>query len=226
MLNLAAVALAPVLICALYIFIRDKYEKEPIGLLVTGVLYGAFATVPIVHTQNFVTLFEPSGIWILETFYLTFIVASLVEEGIKYVILFFLVWHNRNFNEPFDGIVYSAFIALGFAAAENFLYVFNPDLGGMQTGIARAFFSVPGHALFGVAMGYYFALMKYEPENHLKLLALSFFVPWLLHGTYNFILHMRMPYMMALFAIFVAYLWVVNFKRMRIHLADSPFRTG
>ena len=224
LLKLAALALSPIFICAIYIFIRDKYEKEPVKLLFTGVLYGAFITAPIVHTQNFVTLFIPNAGWLMETFYLTFIVAALVEEGYKFLLLFFLVWRNRNFNERFDGIVYGAFISLGFAGIENVLYVFNPELGGVETGLMRAVFSVPGHAIFGIMMGYYFALMKFEPQRRFRLLLLAYFVPWALHGTFNFILMSSMSYMMVLFVLFTGYLWVVSFRKMKTHIENSPFK--
>ncbi len=224
MLNLISVAIAPVLIFAIYIYIRDKYEKEPLKLLMTGVLYGVFITVPIVHTENFVTLFIPNAGVTMEAFYLAFIVAALVEEGFKFLILFFLVWKNDNFNERFDGIVYAVFISLGFAGLENIMYVLNPEIGGMRTAISRAIFSVPGHGLFGVAMGYYFALIKFVPENRFKLTLCAFFVPWALHGIYNFILLLNIPYFMFIFVPFVAYLWVVGFKKMKYHIEDSPFK--
>ncbi len=217
-------AVAPTLVCAFYIYIRDKYEKEPLRLLTLGLLYGVIITVPIVHTENFVTLFIPNGGVLMEAFYVSFAVAGFVEEAFKYAVLFFLVWRNDNFNERFDGIVYSVFISLGFAGLENIMYVLNPELGGMNTAFMRAIFSVPGHALFGVAMGYYFALTKFEPEHKVKLSFYAFFVPWLLHGIYDFILLSGMKYMMFVFVPFVVYLWVNGFRKMKAHLQNSPFK--
>ncbi len=226
-MKLFSLALAPTLIILFYIFIRDKYEREPIQLLFTGVLYGALITVPISNTEHFVTRFIPqhSGL-VMEAFYLSFFVASLVEEAYKYIILFFLVWRNRNFNERFDGIVYSVFISLGFAGIENILYVFNPALGGTTTAIARAIFSVPGHALFGVAMGYYFALAKFEKEHSAKLIVYAFWVPFLLHGVYDFILMAKKQYLMALFLPFVVYLWTTGLRKIKRHIESSPFKTA
>ncbi len=224
MAELTAVAIAPVLICAIYIFIRDKYEKEPIRLLILGVLFGALMTVPIIHTENFVTLYVPNRGFFAEIFFLTFIVAALVEEFYKFIVLFFLVWRNHNFNERFDGIVYGAFISLGFAGLENIMYVFNPTLGGLSTGFSRAIFSVPGHAIFGITMGYYFSMIKFEPEKKALYTFLSFFVPWFLHGTYNFILMSEIPYMMIVFVGFVGLLWILGFRKMKKHIERSPFK--
>ncbi len=225
LVELFSVALAPTLICAFYVFIRDKYEREPFQLLLTGLVFGALIIAPIVQTENFVTLFMPMGGQMTEAFYISFFVAGLVEEFFKYIVLFFLIWRNNNFNERFDGIVYSVFISLGFAGVENFLYVYNPTFGGMETGLLRGIFSVPGHALFGVAMGYYFALAKFEPHKRVRLTLLAFIVPWLLHGIYDFILLSEMHFMMIAFVLFVAYLWVDGFQKMKRHLLNSPFKT-
>ena len=223
-MQLFSLALAPVFITAFYIFIRDKYEKEPIGLLVTGLVYGVFILVPIVQTEKLLLLFNPAAGIMAEAFFCAFIVAALTEEFYKYIVLFFLIWRNDNLNERFDGIVYAVFISLGFAGAENLLYCINPSFGGVSTALSRALFAVPGHALFGVAMGYYFAIARFEPEHRSKHLILAFFVPYLLHGVYNFILMSNMPYLMLVFCVFIAYLWTSGFEKMRKHIQASPFK--
>lgn len=224
MSRLLPLALAPTFIAEFYIYIRDKYEKEPIELLVTGLVYGVFILVPVVHTENLMLLLAPdAGVW-AEAAFSAFAVASLVEEGWKYIILSALIWRNDNFNEPFDGIVYAVFISLGFAGIENVLYVFNPSVGGFSTAVSRAFFSVPGHALFGVAMGYYFAVARFEPWHKRKCIAYAFVVPFLLHGVYDFILMSDMPYLMPVFGAFTIYLWTAGFRKMKKHIQASPFR--
>ena len=225
-MQLFSLALAPMLIVALYIYIRDKYEKEPIRLLATGLVYGAFILVPIVQTQRLLLLFTPNTGAVAKALFCSFMVAALAEEFFKYIVLFFLVWRNDNFNERFDGIVYAAFISLGFAGVENLLYVYNPSIGGVSTAMSRAIFAVPGHALFGIAMGYYFAIARFEQWNRKKHLVLAFFVPFLLHGTYNFILMSDMPYLMAIFCVFIAYLWASGLKKMKEHIQASPFKRG
>lgn len=221
---LFAAAIAPVLICAFYIYIRDKYEKEPVRLLFVGCIFGIVATFPIIQAENIVTAFMPIGGMLFEAFYISFIVASLVEEGFKFVILYCLTWHNKNLNERFDGIVYAVFISLGFAGFENILYVFNPDLGGMSTALSRAIFSVPGHGFFGVIMGYYFAMAKFEPENKAKYMFLGFIVAWFIHGLYDFILLSNMPYVMFVFIPFIVFMWINGFNKMKKHILRSPFK--
>ncbi|NLK21669.1 MAG: PrsW family intramembrane metalloprotease [Epulopiscium sp.] len=219
-MNLLQVATAPVIIASVYIYIRDKYEKEPIKLLILGILFGLIIAAPIMEVEAFLSMFTPGTGGVLEAAYTSFVVASGTEEVFKFIVLYFLIWKNENFNEKFDGIVYAVFISLGFAGIENILYVFNPHLGGYQTAIARAVFSVPGHALFGVAMGYYYSIAKFEKHTLLK----SFFVPWLLHGIYDFILIAKIPSLMLFFIPFVLYLWVQGMRKIKKHIQSSPFK--
>lgn len=224
MSNLFVAALSPALACLFYIYIRDKYEKEPVRLLVTGTVFGIFITFPIIQAENMVTALLPICGKLAEAFYISFFVAGFVEEAFKFVVLYFLTWRDKNLNEPMDGIVYSVFISLGFAGLENILYVFNPELGGMSTALLRAVFSVPSHGFFGITMGYYFAMAKFEPHNRTKNLAKAFFVTWFIHGVFDFILLADLKYYMLLFLPFVAYMWLNGFRKIKSHLEKSPFK--
>ena len=63
----------------------------------------------------------------------------------------------------YDIVVYAVFVALGFAAFENILYVF--DLQSIQVGIFRGLLAIPGHVCDGIAMGYYLSLAKYHEQK-------------------------------------------------------------
>ena len=217
-------AIAPTLACLCYIYIRDKYEKEPYRLLVLGLLVGAIITAPIIEVEAIIVSWMPVLGVKGEALYISFLVASLVEEGFKLLVLWLLVWRERNFNEKFDGIVYAVFISLGFAGVENVLYVVSPELGGLQTALSRAIYSVPSHGFFGVSMGYYLAMLRFEPEHKLRYALSAFIVPFLLHGVFDFILLAEIPHFMLLFLPFVAWMWWGGLKKMRKHLARSPFK--
>lgn len=228
--TLITVAIAPILTCLFYIYIRDRYESEPIKLLLTGVLLGLLITFPIIYTQNFVTFstkYLNLTTVLQKNLYQSFVVAGFVEEFFKFLVLYFLVWKNKNFNEPFDGIVYSVFISLGFSASENILYVLNDNLGGIQTGIARGIFSVPAHGFFAVSMGYHFAMSKFKSDSKSQkrlFLANSLLVPITLHGLYNFILLTNNPYWFAVFIIFMAILWLNGLHKIKTYVELSPFK--
>lgn len=217
--GLLEAAAAPAVIGVFYMYIRDKYEKEPYAMLFLGLLYGVYATFVIWAVGMF---FERAFPHTETPLYSAFFSSAGIEEGIKFLFLYFLVWKNKNFNEPFDGMVYAVFIALGFALLENIIYVLHKDLGGYETALVRAVFSVPGHGLFGVEMGYYFALAKYNQKK--KYLWLALVVPYLLHGIYNYILFLDRRILWMPFLAFVVFLWILGLKRMKILLQNSPFR--
>ena len=133
----------------------------------------------------------------------SFAVAALCEELVKYFFLRRTTWRSAAFDFQFDGIVYGVSVSLGFAALENVLYVLQ---SGMSTALLRAVTSVPGHAIFGVFMGYFYGYAKRaevmgNASEARDYLALSVLVPLLLHGVYDFIA----------FSMEIAELWIVPF---------------
>jgi len=224
MVKLGALAVAPVIICLAYIYIRDKYEKEPWRLLVVGLITGGLMTFPIMQAGGAVMALMPVTGHMGEALFSSFAVAAFVEEGFKFIALFFLIWRSRQHNEPMDGIVYAVFVSLGFAAAENWLYVFSPHLGGLQTAVMRAAISVPSHGFFGIIMGYHFALAKFEPQKKARHMAAAFFAPLMAHGAYNTILLSGHAYYIVVFIPFLVLMWRGGFRKIKAHLAASPFK--
>jgi RsiW-degrading membrane proteinase PrsW (M82 family) len=90
--------------------------------------------------------------------------------------------------------------------------------------VLRAVFSVPGHALFGVFMGYYFTMAKFNPNRRKFYILLAFTGAWLLHGVYNFILLSGSNYYMAIFVLFSYVMWRGGLRKIKTHLNNSPFK--
>ena len=233
---LLVAALLPAIVLMVYVYRKDSVEQEPIGLIGRLLLLGAVAGPLAAITENlFFALFEsvlPAGTLLIFCEY--FIGVALVEEGFKYLFLN-TTWKNPAFNYVFDGIVYAVTVALGFAALENVLYVFD---GGIEVAIARAIFAVPGHAADGVVMGCFYGLArKFAAEGFngkartYRLLALV--LPVLEHGIYDFSLSMESE-MLAMFGLGIELVFIaigmVLVNRMSKHdqaigaqsMADSP----
>lgn len=125
---LLLLSILPVAILLVYIYRQDKYEKEPIGLLIKAFI-GGMVAIPL----DLLLVSLVNSVFYSETvFHSAFIEAGFCEELSKFIILFLAIWWNRNFNEYMDGIVYAAFVGLGFACVENIMYV---TQGGIGTGI-------------------------------------------------------------------------------------------
>lgn len=209
---LLIIALAPVLIFLTYIYAKDKIEKEPFKLLAKAVLAGILITIPIVFVELFFTSLFHSSSKAVAAFYDAFVVAAFSEELFKFLALYILIWKNKEFDERFDGIVYAVFISLGFAAAENVLYVFEY---GQTTGYTRALTAVPAHAIFGILMGFYFSLAKFESQKTTLNLFKALAIPILFHGIYDFILMVDEPLILLGFVPFVIFLWILGFKKIK-----------
>ena len=223
-MTLLIASITPVLIFLYLIFKKDKY-KEPIGLL-AKCFFGGFLSIIIALIidvpMNYVgTVFQSP---LFKSFYDAFFVAAIPEEFAKFIVLYWIIWESKFFDEHYDGIIFAVFVSLGFALVENILYV----------GIAfmRAILAVPGHGLFAVAMGYFLSLAKFNKQNDLqKYLVLSLVVPMGLHGTYDFLLMYSSNLskadtgvtviLLIIFTGFIIFLWRYGIKKIKILVAKD-----
>ncbi|MBK8611049.1 MAG: PrsW family intramembrane metalloprotease [Chitinophagaceae bacterium] len=186
-MGLLALAIAPGLAICIFVYLKDKYNKEPLGLLLLSFFMGVLSIIPAIIIQ--ISLTKPierlmgEGVWYTAVY--SFLIIALSEEGSKFLALRFVPYRRRAFDDPFDGIVYAVMVGMGFATLENIGYVLQNGLG---TGILRMFLSVPAHATFAVLMGYHVGLAKFDPANRRKYMVLAIFWPVLFHGTFDFFL--------------------------------------
>ena len=179
-------AILPVIVLSVYIYHKDKYEKEPFSMLMLAFFLGMLA-IPM----DLIVVGIINAVWEGSTvFYSAFLEAGIPEEFCKWTLFMLVIWRNKNFDEFFDGIVYAAFISLGFACIENIMYVFGADdiSDAIHTGVLRALLSVPGHFLFAVIMGYFLGMAKFKPEQRSKYLILSMLCPMLAHGIFDYLI--------------------------------------
>ncbi len=219
--TLLFISLAPVFIIAFYIYSRDRYEKEPLSVLIKALFIGVLCVLPVLLIEGVLTKLYIGPEGISEAAYTAFVVAGLTEEGIKFLALYLFFWKNKNFNEKFDAIVYAVFISLGFAAIENVLYVFQ---GGYSVGLVRAVTAVPAHALFGIMMGYNFGLARFNREYKGINLFAAFAIPFISHGAYDFLLLGNSQLLMLVFVPVFVFYWITGFRKMKKLSNDSVFR--
>ncbi len=224
-----AAALLPAIILMIYIYRRDRIEKEPAGLLfgliVLGMLAGIISIVIETVGTKILNLSQLSPDSPSYAIVMAFLVVAAVEEGAKYVLLKARTWSNPNFNFRFDAIVYSVFVSLGFAAFENVLYI-------MQYGISvapvRAILSIPGHMSFAVIMGTFLGRAKLferygDEKSASRNRTCAYVFAVLLHGFFDACLMIGSPLAMILFIVFVIGLYIGVFRLVRRESAtDSP----
>tara|TARA_B110001454_G_C12715558_1_gene432433 strand:+ start:2380 stop:3054 length:675 start_codon:yes stop_codon:yes gene_type:complete len=186
-MDLLLLAISPAIIIILYIYFKDKFEKEPIHFLVKNFLLGATVSVLITlafggFASKLIPLVDESSVF--QQFLKAFIVVALVEEFSKYLVIRYYSQRSKEYNEPFDGVVYAVLVSMGFATLENVLYVFQY---GVSTGVLRAFTAVPAHATFAILMGYFMGKAKFS-KNRIVLNLMGLFFATLFHGAYDFFL--------------------------------------
>lgn len=180
-------SLAPVVFLMLYIYGKDKCQKEPFGQLIKALIGGVLAGIADVILLSVLGFAEVKTFSsdLAQAFYQSFCQAAMPEEFCKLLFLYWFIWKIPSFDEYYDGIEYAAFVGLGFAGLENILYVFQ---GGLGVAVSRAIFAVPAHFFFAIIMGYFFAFAKFRPWKKKEYLLLAYICPVIMHGIYDFIL--------------------------------------
>jgi RsiW-degrading membrane proteinase PrsW (M82 family) len=220
MLGIVTAGIAPGLALLSYFYLKDQYESEPFSIVFKTFIAGALLVFPIMFIQY---VLDAENV-LQGLFFEPFLASGFLEEFFKWFILYYTVYQHVSFDEPYDGIVYGASVSLGFASIENIFYLF---ANGLEYAIGRALLPVSSHALFGVIMGYYMGKSKFSAGSPHKWLLLSLFVPFLLHGSYNYILMTSEDWLVPMipFMIFLWYLGLKKVKKAR-KLSDQHFESN
>ncbi len=184
-----ALAIIPGLLLIIYVYKKDKVEKEPLGLIIRILIYGVISCIAAGFLEQLESNFLPqypqgSVQYAVQT---SFCMAALVEETVKFLAMRLGSWRYQGFNYRFDGIVYGVSAAVGFAVYENVMYV---AMYGLQTAIVRAFTAIPLHAFCGVFMGVMYSYSKKasilgQGGKCVMYTIFALLLPMLIHGTYD-----------------------------------------
>jgi protease PrsW len=228
MVGVLVVAIAPAVALFLFFYLRDKYRREPIGVMLVTFILGAASLAPAAITSlslQKLTGWRSSTPNLLHAFLGAMVIVGLVEEGAKFLVVRFYAYHRPEFDEPYDGIMYSVTAALGFATLENILYV---SSNGAGTGVMRALLAMPSHAFDGVLMGYFLGEAKFARNDRVGnwLSALGFGLAVVAHGLYDFIVFAldKAPLMLLSLITMAVLFWVIFFKATRKLSEQSPFK--
>lgn len=223
MTSVFLVALASVLPGLLWVwfFYRyDRYEPEPKRLIYRTFVYGILAVLPAALLETPVRPFleRPMSLWGM--FLVAFLGIGLVEEATKVFAVYRSVYHNPEFDEVLDGIIYAATAGLGFAALETFLYI---NRFGLGVAPARALLTTLAHASFTGLAGYHLGLAKLGPvERSRARIVRGILIAAFLHGLYDFLILSRLAPLGALGV--VAYSYASLATRIRQARRVSRYR--
>ena len=181
---LVTLSISPGIFIMVTIYNLDEYDKEPLWLLALAFIFGAinlhldidildFLFSLITAENDFIRIGEEA------------LSVGFTEELLKFIVVMLIIYPNKNFDEPFDGIVYSVFVGMGFATAENMTFVLQ---GGAGLAVMRMLSAIPAHFVFAVIMGYYLGKAKSSKNSQFLFIGLSLLIPVLIHSLYDYFL--------------------------------------
>lgn len=117
-------AVVPIVIYLIVLRWLDKYDREPLNLVIYHFLWGmigaAFFTILLgLYVDHFI--YEKISDEYIIVFLSGSFTAPVIEESVKGIFLIF-TFTKLKFDNLTDGIVYGGSIGLGFGLTENFLY--------------------------------------------------------------------------------------------------------
>jgi RsiW-degrading membrane proteinase PrsW (M82 family) len=216
-LILIGLAYAPGAFWLWYFYSKD-IEPEPLSVIRNCFLAGMAAIVPAIILEQ---SFKSGG-----PVFISVIVAPVVEECLKFSACFFVAYRGKDFDEPMDGIICAVAVALGFASLENIFYLYEAYQKGLATlptvTILRAFFSVPGHALFSIMWGYALGRAKFT-DHHAgnRLIVEGLGLGIATHAVFNMIALLA-PFWGLGMLIFIPVVWGLAHRKIAEAVELSP----
>jgi protease PrsW len=172
-------ALLPSLLWLLFFLKRDP-NPEPHFMIIKVFLIGILMVVPAVFAQIILKSIWPGLI-------ISLILASFVEELMKYLAARWGALKSNAFDEPVDAMIYMITAGLGFAAIENLIVLINPtlvDLSFVIGASAMRFLTATFiHALTSGLWGYFIALQRLRRKRIFFFMGLG--LATLVHSFYN-----------------------------------------
>ncbi|QQG37782.1 MAG: PrsW family intramembrane metalloprotease [Candidatus Kaiserbacteria bacterium] len=166
---------------------EDAPHPEPRRLIALAFLAGMVTVAVVIPIQKAVVPF-------LATQTLVFTAWSAIEEIMKYVAAYVTVLWRHDDDEPIDPVIYMVTVALGFAAAENTLFLLSPLSGDsviqtVMTGNLRFVGATLLHVLSSAVIGVALALSFYRGKRSRHVYALvGVILASALHALFNFLI--------------------------------------
>lgn len=179
-------AFLPTALYTLLLWWLDRYEKEPLHLLLVTFVWGA---VPALFLALLAELtLAPATHALIGPAAQTTIIAPVVEEVLKALVLIgIFVFARREFNGVLDGIIYGALVGFGFAMSENILYfqAYSDQL--LSVWLLRSVIFGFNHAFFTSIVGIALGLVRYEQRRWVGYVAVpvGLWLAILLHAIHN-----------------------------------------
>jgi RsiW-degrading membrane proteinase PrsW (M82 family) len=210
----------PIVFWGWYHYHKDRHLPEPIGHLVLAFILGLVAAA--ISKGLYIALdwidLRHDALLLADTNTLALLAYSMlaigpIEEVAKMLPFILVVLRFPEFDEPLDGIIYASFIALGYAAVENILYL---EYLTPVEAAARGFAGPVIHMLFASIWGFTIGCAHLRGESLLGGILRGFLIAAGLHGLYDFIVMQNAINALPIAAGLIIAVWIWRLKLMRV----------
>jgi RsiW-degrading membrane proteinase PrsW (M82 family) len=226
--------LLPILFWGLYHYHKDRHLPEPPGHLLLafglGLLSAAISRVLYIAlgwaSLRYDALALADGNT-LGLFAYSMLAIGPVEELAKMLPFLILILRLPEMDEPIDGIIYASFVALGYAAVENVMYL---EYLTPAEAAARGFAGPVVHMLFASIWGHTIGCAHIRGESVLWAVVRGFLLAAGLHGLYDFIVLQQSLNALPIAALMMIVGWIWRLRLLRamhekaVGGGDSPSR--
>jgi len=174
------------LVCIRYIRTYDIHEKEPFWKMLLATVWGGVWSIGIsiaLYLGVDVLGFEIGRNWTGALLG----IGPIEEFGKLVAFLSCYFFIRKEMNEPVDGMIYMACVALGFSLIENFFYAIDGASASYRVLLVRSLLCTPVHILFSVFMGLGLYVW-FRMRRGVLLLGCGFLYASAVHGIYDGIL--------------------------------------
>ena len=189
---IVASAIAPALLL-LWLVVTADSRPEPPRLVLIAVLLGTLSAILAAIVETVIVPLLPASADPLQVLESSFLLTGIPEETLKIACIAAIGLRAHDFDEPMDGVVYGAAVGLGFAAFENFFYLWGePDW--VSVAIMRGLLTIPFHGSLGAIAGAYIARARFGgalgADRHSRwrrprLLVSAWLIPVILHSLFD-----------------------------------------
>jgi len=198
-----------------YYFIKKDCHPEPWYFLVFAFLLGIFSAILSLFFEGILENLD-----LINSLTLKLLIYSFIEEFLKFLVIFLLIFPLKIFDEPVDAIIYMSISALGFAFIENFFYVFKTEDEVSSYLLLFLRFLAPNflHVLASSIIGFGFAY--YMKKRIFVFIPLALIFSVVLHFIHNyFIIRLEhlgyvfiIPLLWGVFAILISEIVIISDK--------------
>lgn len=135
-----------------------------------------------------------------------------IEELAKLLPFVIVVLRFKAFDEPLDGIIYASFIGLGYAAAENLLYL---EFLTTLESAARGFAAPVVHILFASIWAHWITRARLGALPIGPALISGYFLSAFLHGVYDFLVMLNPVFALPIAATLIIAIWIWRLMLLR-----------